>query len=88
MSIKHRSAYYLAVALLFALLPSAVIAGSVLVSNPAWQFIGPNPVLGVQANYGGVTLNGASFHASGGVTGPGAIGCLLKRRVNRYRREP
>jgi hypothetical protein len=67
MPTKHWSSYF-AAALVFALLPWAVIAGSVLVSNPAWQFIGPNPILGVHANYGRVTLNGASFHATGRVT--------------------
>jgi hypothetical protein len=49
-------------------LPSAAIAGSVLVSNPNWQFIGPKPIVGVQANYGGVVLTGASFAATGRVT--------------------
>jgi len=54
--------------LVVALVPSALIAGSVLVSNPVWQFLGPQPVVGVVPNYGGIGLPGAPFHATGRVT--------------------
>ena len=62
MSPKH-SLLSISAATLLALLPSAVIAGSVLVSNPDWQFIGPKPILGVHANYGGAQLTANSYGA-------------------------
>jgi hypothetical protein len=47
--------------------PLTMFAGSVLVSNPNWQFIGPQTIQGVQSNFGGV-LVGPSFPATGRVT--------------------
>ena len=55
---------FLTIAFFFALV-SSPLSGSV--SNPNWQFIGPQPIAGVQANYGGIKLDG-SFHATGRVT--------------------
>lgn len=67
MSTKHPLLNAAASALLVALLSSAALAGSVLVSNPSWQFTGPQPIQGVQANFGGV-LVGGGFPATGRVT--------------------
>jgi hypothetical protein len=54
-------------ALMLLSLPLAAIAGSVLVNSPDWKFIGPEPIEGVQSNFGGVVL-GPSFDATGRVT--------------------
>jgi hypothetical protein len=63
---RHSLITAIAALMLFSL-PLAAVAGSVLVNNPAWKFIGPNPIEGVQSNFGGVVL-GPGFDATGRVT--------------------
>ena len=67
MSTKHSLVGVPAMLLLLALLPAAGIAGSVLVSNPNWQFIGPQPIQGGQANFTGVPF-GPTFPVTGRIT--------------------
>lgn len=45
----------------------AALAGSVLVSNPSWSFVGPQPIQSAQTNFGGAPI-GSSFHATGRLT--------------------
>ncbi|HLW71122.1 MAG TPA: hypothetical protein VKS22_10940 [Candidatus Binataceae bacterium] len=64
---NHRPFIVLTFAGAFVLWLGVAFAGSALVSNPAWQFIGPKPIQNVTANFGGVQI-GQPFAATGRIT--------------------
>ena len=69
MSRNSRAFGLVAIMALIAIWPSFGLTGSVLVSNPSWQFIGPRPIQGAQSNFGGTIVHPeVTFAVTGRVT--------------------